>query len=98
MGELELNLLKNRFNSFASCSFLSAVPPLFQEAGDLSHPTPYVPAVVVLQFVLQFPPVVVLTLPCVVQNKLFCPSGLIINNILFVLLGSFYEYVCQWTG
>ena len=33
------------------------------EAGDFSHPTPYDPDVVVLQFVLQFSPVVVLALP-----------------------------------
>ena len=41
-----------------SCSFTS---PL--EAGDLSHPPPYIPGVIALQFGFQFPPVVFLTLP-----------------------------------
>ena len=63
VGGLELNLLKTVFSSFARRSFPAAPPPSPLEAGDLLHPTPDVPGVVVLQFVLQFSSEVVLALP-----------------------------------
>ena len=43
---------------------LLSCPSVFPlEAGDLSHPPPYIPGVIVFQFGFQFSPVVVLTLP-----------------------------------
>ena len=58
--ELESNLLKTGWALFISLSCSCSVS---LEAGYISLLTPYVPGVVVLQFVFQFSPVVVLTLP-----------------------------------
>ena len=62
VGGLGLNLLKNVFSSFARPSFPAAPPLLLWKPVIFLHPTPDVPGVVVVQFVLQFSSEVVLAL------------------------------------